>query len=757
VSVSLASIVSLSCGATEFSPASLFTSGVQGAWYDPSDVLLNWRTNLLTYSQEFDNVAWTSSSTSVTISANTATAPDSTSTADSITAVAGLAFHYSRRGSSDTLTGTYTYSIYVKKNTSTWIFFTVNDSAVNYFNLDTGAFGTTPDTCTVVALSNGWYRISATRTLAAAAGNCGVGVANSNNGGSFTATGTESVYVWGAQLELGSTATTYQAITTPEQTYLLYDPQPVLFQDSAGTTPVTAVEQPVGLMLDKSQGATLGSEATSGSWLNAHSTTFDTFTSTGPTGFTATTTGAKAPRVAVLASLPTAGWYWIEFTATFTGGSFSTVGVSNTGSPYSAAVATTVLPATGVAFKTLIYTSAAREYLTITFTASGASTLSVTGVSVKSLAGNHASQATTASRPVLRARYNLLTYSEQFDNAAWLKSPGGVGLAPVVTANYGTAPDGTTTADRVQFNLNGATSINGNDFSLLNQAYTSVVGGTYTFSVWLKSIAGPVKILYYNNANQAGVEWNVTTDWQRFTFTGPAHNNTGANVLFGLRTGDGSQYFEMSTGYPNTADVLVWGAQFIPGSSAGTYQRIAAATDYATAGFLPYLDLITDDSFATNSIDFTTTDEMSVCAGMTKSAEVFGILAELSNNISNNGSFSLYEDAATVLSFASRGTTSQFAFASGYPAPTTAVMTGISNISGDQTTLRVNAVQVANNTGDLGTGNFGNYPLYIGRRGGTTNPFNGRIYSLLVVGKTLSASELAATESYVATKTGVTL
>ena len=38
VSVSLASIVSLSCGATEFSPASLFTSGVQGAWYDPSDI-----------------------------------------------------------------------------------------------------------------------------------------------------------------------------------------------------------------------------------------------------------------------------------------------------------------------------------------------------------------------------------------------------------------------------------------------------------------------------------------------------------------------------------------------------------------------------------------------------------------------------------------------------------------------------------------------------------------------------------------------
>jgi len=41
-----------------------------------------------------------------------------------------------------------------------------------------------------------------------------------------------------------------------------YDPFDLstLFQDSAGTTPVTAVEQPVGLMLDKSRGLVLGPE-----------------------------------------------------------------------------------------------------------------------------------------------------------------------------------------------------------------------------------------------------------------------------------------------------------------------------------------------------------------------------------------------------------------------------------------------------------------------------------------------------------------
>jgi hypothetical protein len=41
-----------------------------------------------------------------------------------------------------------------------------------------------------------------------------------------------------------------------------YDPSDLttLYQDFAGTTPVTAVEQPVGLMLDKSKGLIIGSE-----------------------------------------------------------------------------------------------------------------------------------------------------------------------------------------------------------------------------------------------------------------------------------------------------------------------------------------------------------------------------------------------------------------------------------------------------------------------------------------------------------------
>jgi len=46
-----------------------------------------------------------------------------------------------------------------------------------------------------------------------------------------------------------------------------------LFQDTAGATPVTAVTQPIGMVLDKSQGLALGSEAVpSTNWNGGYTT-----------------------------------------------------------------------------------------------------------------------------------------------------------------------------------------------------------------------------------------------------------------------------------------------------------------------------------------------------------------------------------------------------------------------------------------------------------------------------------------------------
>ena len=54
-------------------------------------------------------------------------------------------------------------------------------------------------------------------------------------------------------------------------------------------------------------------------------------------------------------------------------------------------------------------------------------------------------------------------------------------------------------------------------------------------------------------------------------------------------------------------------------------------------------------------------------------------------------------------------------------------------------------------------GNYGNYPLYIGRRAGYAYPFNGHIYSLIGIGRLTTDSETAALEKAIAKRTGVTL
>ena len=159
----------------------------------------------------------------------------------------------------------------------------------------------------------------------------------------------------------------------------------------------------------------------------------------------------------------------------------------------------------------------------------------------------------------------------------------------------------------------------------------------------------------------------------------------------------------------------------------------------------------------TNSIDFTYGDKMFVCAGVRKLSDAaLGMLAEISSG-GAIGSFQIRSpnSASATHSFTSIGTSGvTAASAETYAAPITNVVSGIGNISGDQAILRVNGTQAAISTADQGTGNYGNYPLYIGARAGTSLWFNGRLYGLVVAGKQASASEIASTEAWLNNKTG---
>jgi hypothetical protein len=155
-------------------------------------------------------------------------------------------------------------------------------------------------------------------------------------------------------------------------------------------------------------------------------------------------------------------------------------------------------------------------------------------------------------------------------------------------------------------------------------------------------------------------------------------------------------------------------------------------------------------------------DKVQVFAGVRKLSDAsVGMIAESSVDAgSNNGAFRFLVPGNPGYEYRQRGTINAAGAAAtpGYASPITNVVTGLGDISGDRTTIRVNGTQVAQSTSDQGTGNFLAYPLYIGRRGGTSLPFNGRIYSLIVrFGPNLDAQRIRQVEHYVAEKTGVSL
>jgi hypothetical protein len=62
-------------------------------------------------------------------------------------------------------------------------------------------------------------------------------------------------------------------------------------------------------------------------------------------------------------------------------------------------------------------------------------------------------------------------------------------------------------------------------------------------------------------------------------------------------------------------------------------------------------------------------------------------------------------------------------------------------------------LQAASSTADQGIGNYGNYPLYLFGRAGTSLFYNGRFYGSVGRGAQSNDQQIAALEGYMNTKT----
>lgn len=282
-------------------------------------------------------------------------------------------------------------------------------------------------------------------------------------------------------------------------------------------------------------------------------------------------------------------------------------------------------------------------------------------------------------------------------------------------------------------------------------AFATTIGKTYRVSAQCRKVTGSVysaaqSVAPYITLAQNAVTSSTTLVVQTITF---------------VATTTSSQIFFKTTSAVLGDSFAVGGLSVreLPGYHA-TQATAASRPILKQDGNGKYYLLFdgVDDSMATGSIDFTSTDKMTVFAGVRKLSDAaIGILCELSAD-SNTNNGSLFVAAPITVSgsnysILSKGTIATSAAATGLAAPITNVVAGAFNISAPNLVTRVNGTQRNLSAATQGTGNYGNYPLYIGRRGGTSLPFNGHLYSLIARGAQSTDAQITSAETYVNSKT----
>jgi hypothetical protein len=188
-----------------------------------------------------------------------------------------------------------------------------------------------------------------------------------------------------------------------------------------------------------------------------------------------------------------------------------------------------------------------------------------------------------------------------------------------------------------------------------------------------------------------------------------------------------------------------------------TQSTAASRPQYLIDGSgLPYLLFDGTDDWCISPTITPGIDKVQVFAGVRKIGDTTGVIVSSSPSIvTNNGAFR-FLTGNPFYRFQSRNTAVVSATSvTAFTAPITNVATGIGDIGGDITQLRVDGVVQETNPTDQGTGNYLAYPVYVGRQGGTTSPFNGRIYQMIVrFGANLDAATITATEAFINSKTG---
>jgi hypothetical protein len=138
---------------------------------------------------------------------------------------------------------------------------------------------------------------------------------------------------------------------------------------------------------------------------------------------------------------------------------------------------------------------------------------------------------------------NLLTFTEDFSNAAWVTSFGGTGTTATKTPNFGVAPDGSTTACRVQLNKGAGTTLA--DLAYIQQA--GITANLPSRSVWIKTNDASTKVICLRGNSQLLI--TATGTWQRVATSDVALSGLFQLILRG------------TYGTSDSCDLLIWHPQ----------------------------------------------------------------------------------------------------------------------------------------------------------------------------------------------------
>jgi len=174
--------------------------------------------NLLSHSEQFNTAPWMVARAKLV--ANAATAPDGKLTASQLIEGTQPGHHHCYRRYPFAAGTQYTLSVFVKAGERTKGAIQLGNGVIAFakpcactFDLfnKTATKSISADAATIAELDNGWFRVSVTATAVATTPDA-VFASFLSNGAktNYAGDGKSSLYIWGVQLETGSTPTDYQ-------------------------------------------------------------------------------------------------------------------------------------------------------------------------------------------------------------------------------------------------------------------------------------------------------------------------------------------------------------------------------------------------------------------------------------------------------------------------------------------------------------------------------------------------------------------